>query len=128
MRLSILILLNLSFLSTAYAHNDLYSTEFQQCLDQSNGITSKNIACIKEESDLQDKRLNTAYKVLKTSISKERQEQLKTAQRLWIQYRDANCAFYHDPEGGSLARVMANDCMLEETANRAKELEDLRME
>ncbi|MGB0126460.1 MAG: lysozyme inhibitor LprI family protein [Rhodocyclaceae bacterium] len=50
---------------------------------------------------------------------------MQEAQRAWIKFRDANCDFYYDPEGGSLARVSANDCMMSSTARRAKELESL---
>jgi uncharacterized protein YecT (DUF1311 family) len=47
---------------------------------------------------------------------------LVEAQRAWIKFRDANCGFYADPEGGSAARVTANECFLNATADRAKEL------
>jgi uncharacterized protein YecT (DUF1311 family) len=32
---------------------------------------------------------------------------------------------YYDPDGGSMARLSANDCMMMSTAMRAKELENL---
>lgn len=51
-----------------------------------------------------------------------------TAQRAWVQYRDANCAFYADPDGGTAAGVAANDCMLREIAERAAELRLLTQE
>lgn len=110
---------------TAQASDDLYTKEYQQCIDKADGVTSKIIACANEEYELQDKRLNVAYQILKANSSQGQKDKLKKAQRLWIQYRDANCAFYLDPEGGSLARILSNDCMVEETAKRAKELEDL---
>ena len=46
-----------------------------------------------------------------------RKAQLQTAPRAWINYRGANCAFYDDPDGGTLARVNANACMM--TATRS---------
>ena len=48
------------------------------------------------------------------------------AQRLWLQYRDANCQFYADPDGGTAAGVAAADCVLQMTAGRARELAGLR--
>ena len=52
----------------------------------------------------------------------ERKNALVEAQRAWIKFRDANCGFYADPEGGSAARMIANECFLNATADRAKEL------
>lgn len=111
--------------SITQASDDLYTKEYQQCIDKADGVTIKIIECANEEYDLQDKRLNVAYQIVMANSSTIQKDKLKKAQRLWIQYRDANCAFYNDPEGGSLARIMANDCMVEETAERAKELEDM---
>ena len=34
------------------------------------------------------------------------------AQRAWIKFRDANCSFYYDPEGGSAAHLAGNGCVL----------------
>jgi len=44
------------------------------------------------------------------------------AQRLWIQYRDANCLYY-DLGEGTIARIEAGYCMKELTQTRAVELE-----
>ena len=51
---------------------------------------------------------------------------LLAAQRAWITYRDANCSFYFDPDGGTIARVNSNSCFMSATATRAKELETLQ--
>ena len=47
---------------------------------------------------------------------------LLNAQRLWIQYRDANCGFYAGADG-SLSRIQAADCMFKMTRGRTQELE-----
>ncbi|MEA1051885.1 lysozyme inhibitor LprI family protein [Lamprobacter modestohalophilus] len=107
------------------ADEQLYTQRFSTCLDQAGGVTYSMLDCISEELTTQDARLNGAYQKLQKSLSAERKQALLTAQRLWIKYRDANCDFYNDPEGGSYQRVMANECMLRETAERAKELETL---
>jgi uncharacterized protein YecT (DUF1311 family) len=44
------------------------------------------------------------------------------AQRLWIQYRDANCLYYGMGEG-TIARVDAGECQRSMTEARARELE-----
>ncbi len=59
--------------------------------------------------------------MLNAGESKQR-EQLRVAQRLWIQYRDANCLYYGLGEG-TIARIEASDCMRRMTQNRAIELE-----
>lgn len=99
------------------------SEDFSTCLDQSGGTTFDMIACIDTELEEQDARLNQAYKAVIASLTAERKQQLQEAQRLWIKYRDANCGFYYDVDGGSLARVSAADCVLTMTAARASELE-----
>ena len=56
-------------------------------------------------------------------LNPERKKQLQAVQRAWLKYRDGNCSFYDDPDGGTLARVSANNCMMTSTASRARELE-----
>lgn len=120
--LTLLLLLTSSF---AHAGDDLYTGRYSICMDASGGVTVEMLNCIDEELTSQDARLNGAYKRLGTQVTSARKQQLLAAQRLWIQYRDANCRFYADPDGGTLAGIGANECVLRETASRAKELENL---
>ncbi len=84
--------------------------------------TPEMVDCLNAKTAQWDNRLNTAYaKALKEAEAKQR-EQLRTAQRLWVQYRDANCQYYWLGEG-SIARVDAADCMLRMTKARALALE-----
>ncbi len=103
------------------AERDL-SRDFQACLDQAGGVTPRMIDCITTELKRQDDRLNQNYKKLMSSLSNERKKDLQEAQRAWLRFRDANCRFYNDPDGGTAARVEANDCILNATADRASEL------
>lgn len=98
------------------------SVAFANCMDKSGGVTSAMIDCIDAELKHQDAQLNKAYKRLQAAISSERKKQLLAAQRAWIKFRDANCGFYFDPNGGSIARVNAADCMRTMTEKRAAEL------
>jgi uncharacterized protein YecT (DUF1311 family) len=68
-------------------------------------------------------RINANYKRLLSTVSTERKNTLIEAQRAWIKFRDTNCGFYADPKGGSAARIAANECILNATADRAKELQ-----
>jgi len=83
--------------------------------------------CTAEEKDKEDKRLNRNYKSLKMVLTEEKLTELLTAQRLWIKFRDSNCGFYFDPDGGSIGGTLDyTDCLLEMTKLRANELEALR--
>ena len=110
----------------AGAHETGLSKQHAACLDKSGGTTMGMTECITTETQRQDARLNKAYKALMAELPSLRKKQLQEAQRAWIKFRDTNCAFYDDPDGGTLARVNANACMMTATAERASELERLR--
>jgi uncharacterized protein YecT (DUF1311 family) len=112
-----------SIYQLALAQDIGLTTQFTQCMESSNGVTINMLECINAETKRQDLRINKVYKIAMDQLSPERKKQLQQAQRAWINYRDANCQFYFDPDGGSLARVSANDCFMSATATRAKELE-----
>ena len=99
--------------------------QFSNCMDKSNGVTSNMIDCMEAESKRQSGRMNRAYKELTDQVSAQRKKQLQLAQDAWVAYRDENCEFYYDPDGGTIAAVNANDCFMSATATRAKELETL---
>ena len=108
----------------AAAEKDM-SPEYLTCMDKSKGVTSEMLDCISAEYDRQDARLNENYKRLMSKLSTKRKEGLLEAQRAWVKFRDANCRFYYDPEGGSAAHLAGTDCTLNATADRATELKDL---
>ena len=59
-------------------------------------------------------------------LSEARQKELRDAQRAWLKFREANCRFYADPDGGTIATVNASDCLMSATAARARELEGFK--
>lgn len=111
------------FTQAAIASDTLYTKQFSICMDKSDGVTASMQDCLEAETKIHDARLNVAYKKLGAQLAPTRKKELLAAQRLWIQYRNANCSFYADPDGGTMADVNASDCLLRETASRAKELE-----
>jgi uncharacterized protein YecT (DUF1311 family) len=111
-----------------FAADDGLSQTFSTCMDQAGGVTPSMVECIGAETERQDIRLNKAYKDIMTGLSPERKKQLQEAQRLWLKYRKADCDFYYEPEGGTIARVSANDCFMSFTAARAKELESVKQQ
>jgi uncharacterized protein YecT (DUF1311 family) len=108
----------------AAADNEM-SQEYKACMDRSKGVTSEMLDCMSAEFTRQDARLNENYKILMAKLSAKRKEALLEAQRAWIKFRDANCNFYYDPEGGSAAHLGGNECVLNATADRATELRNL---
>jgi uncharacterized protein YecT (DUF1311 family) len=128
--LRILTLLGALALSTAFnAHaaggEALMSPQFSACMDKSGGVTAKMITCMMTETKAQDARLNAAYKRLMNGLTPERKQELTEVQRMWLKYRQANCNFYADPSGGTMAAVNANSCFLTATAERAEELQHM---
>jgi uncharacterized protein YecT (DUF1311 family) len=111
--------------STALAAEAPTSAAHTACMDKSGGVTSAMLDCIATELQRQDARLNKAYRAAMTPLSASRKKQLLAAQRAWLAFRDANCQFYADPDGGSVVTVVVNDCVLSATASRAFELENL---
>ena len=62
-----------------------------------------------------DKRLNSTYTTLIRQLAPSDQDRLRTAQRAWIQFRNADCAFgWPDPR----------DCLIQRTDEREKQLRD----
>ena len=110
----------------AYADDLGLSKKFSQCMDKSDGVTVEMLGCIAAETKLQDARLNKVYKDVMAELSEPRKKELRDAQRAWVKYRDANCNFYNDPDGGTMASVRSSDCFMMTTASRVKELENFK--
>ena len=88
------------------------------------GNTFQMVECLKTKTAQWDKRMNVAYQQALKDAGNAQREPLRAAQRLWIQYRDANCLYYGMGEG-TIARLDAGECMRSMTEARAKELEGL---
>ncbi|MCT4501237.1 lysozyme inhibitor LprI family protein [Pseudomonas sivasensis] len=96
----------------------------KKCMDGAN-TTADMVSCNVKEAKVQDTRLNKAYKTAIAALEGTRQQQLQDLQRLWIKYRDANCAFAGSATGGTIDQVNGSGCVLDMTQTRAQELEDL---
>lgn len=63
------------------------------------------------------------YARIRTPLSAGDQKMLQTSQRLWIQFRDANCAAEYALYGGGSAGPMARAaCVAADTRQRIAEL------
>jgi len=86
------------------------------------GSTYEIVDCLQAKTVQWDKRLNAAYQTKLNEAEGKQREQLRAAQRLWLQFRDANCLYYGLGEG-TIARIEAGECMRSMTEKRTLELE-----
>ncbi|MFL1547406.1 lysozyme inhibitor LprI family protein [Pseudomonas sp. O39] len=100
------------------------SLALKGCMDGAN-TTATMVSCNATETKLQDERLNKAYKTALAAQEGNRKQRLQNVQRLWIKYRDANCAFAGSATGGSIDQFNGSNCLLDMTRTRAQELENL---
>lgn len=109
---------------SAPATAQMYGAEYEACSSQS---TADIVDCLNGSMKTWDRRLNGAYKALMQRSDPAQKEPLKAAQRLWVQYRDANCGFYAAGEG-SISQIAAAECVRAMTQQRACELEAANMQ
>jgi uncharacterized protein YecT (DUF1311 family) len=83
------------------------------------------VDCLSARTKAWDQRLNVAYQALTQRSDAGQQQPLKAAQRLWLQYRDANCRYYASAEG-SIRQIEAAECLRAMTQARACELDAAR--
>jgi len=93
----------------------------ETCADRKS--TADIVECLATQTAVWDRRLSTAYQKLSDSLPVRRRDRLRSAQRLWVQFRDANCAYFAS-RAGTIARVEAGQCLLRLTTARAVELEE----
>ena len=85
---------------------------------------AEETACFAAAYNRADAKLNSYYRRIETALYEDELNRLKTAQRLWIQYRDANCeAEYTLYAGGSAAPMVKESCLEATTRLRMRELE-----
>jgi uncharacterized protein YecT (DUF1311 family) len=88
------------------------------------GSTQEMVDCLAAKTARWDKRMTIAYQQAMKDAGTQQRDQLRAAQRLWIQYRDANCLYYGMGEG-TIARIDAGECLRRMTEARARELENI---
>lgn len=77
--------------------------------------------CAEQEFAKADARLNELYHQINARLKddKSAHDQMKTAQRAWIAFRDAECAFVGSAaEGGSIQPFIISGCKTELTLTR----------
>jgi uncharacterized protein YecT (DUF1311 family) len=93
----------------------------QPCADAQ--TQSEMNQCAYEEYKKADAELNKTYQQLLPKLEAARQERLKTAQRAWIAFRDADCEYEAaEYEGGSMQPLIRYSCLESATRNRTAQL------
>ena len=85
------------------------------------GSTPEIVDCVMAQRAHWDKELTVAYQEAMKSAGADQKTRLREAERAWIKYRDANCAYYLAGEG-TIARINAAACFRDMTKRRAEEL------
>lgn len=99
----------------------MYDAEYRGCAGDSSIAI---VECLTRKTAAWDTSLNANYSAALRQVDLQQRDPLRQAQRLWIQYRDANCRFYGMREG-SLRQIQAAECLRSMTADRSRELKDL---
>jgi uncharacterized protein YecT (DUF1311 family) len=90
---------------------------------QAVGTGADETKCFIDEAHRADMELNLQYNRIRQVLGPAEQRQLQAAQRLWIQFRDANCTAERDLYGGGSAGPMTYQaCLAADTRQRTAEL------
>ena len=111
----------LAVMAAPPAEAEMFGPGFQPCGDQTSTLAI--VECVQAKTNVADQQLNATYKALQARIDASQRQPLLAAQRLWVQYRDANCGFY-GVQDGSIRQVQGAECIRAMTEDRARELEE----
>ena len=98
------------------------SAQAQECDRNDDSQQMMNI-CAGEDHQAADAKLNQAYKDLFGRNDDKSRKLLQVAQRAWIAFRDAECAYTTaGSEGGSIHPMEVSLCLTNLTEQRTKQL------
>jgi uncharacterized protein YecT (DUF1311 family) len=93
---------------------------------QCQGVTQSEMnACAGQELRIADAALNASYSAILQRLKQNAgaRNKLLTAERAWMAFRDAECAFVTSGvDGGSIAPMVGLDCRANLTRRRQKDL------
>ncbi len=105
----------------SYARSIGLRPSVSACIKSAGGATPGTRDCLRDEHDFQDHRLNQTYKKLMGSLVEVDRKHLREEERQWITFRDKYCAVGNEPGQGQ--ELDADECVVDQTADRATELE-----
>ena len=89
------------------------------------GSTYEMVDCLNAQRAHWDKELTIAYQRQMKSLGGPQRTLLRDAERAWIKYRDANCAYYAAGEG-TIARINAAACLRDMTREARRRIVERR--
>ena len=96
---------------------------YEKCQDKAGGVIPSMKECDGAELQRRDAMLNQLYQELLHTVKPERQELLRRAERAWLAFMEAECAFSSSAEAGGMDEpIVYNGCRLELTAQRVERL------
>lgn len=85
---------------------------------------AEETACFAAAEHKADLKLNQLYRHIESSLDSDDRDALQQAQRIWIQFRDANCSAEQGLyKGGSAAPMVRYACLEAMTHHRTEELQ-----
>jgi|SRR5690349_302418 uncharacterized protein YecT (DUF1311 family) len=69
------------------------SETFYACIDKANTNNIEEAACISQERERQDHRLNATYSALLHKLNADQKKNLIAAERVWLKFRDSTIDF-----------------------------------
>lgn len=91
---------------------------FELCMTNADGITSEMLSCIGKAQEDADRRLPGDLRLALQGLAPERRQALARSQQAWVTYREAQCDFLADPDGGTSSSLLTADCWLSLTTER----------
>ncbi|RDV07385.1 DUF1311 domain-containing protein [Sphingorhabdus pulchriflava] len=102
-----------------------YSRSYDACIAQAEGSDPAMSECLLDELDIQDAKLNQTYKLVMRRLTQPKKIELRNLQRAWIVKRDRQCERAAAPEqGGTLYLILYRSCLVDETLERTRFLEN----
>lgn len=99
------------------------AAQADETCDRNDDSQTMMTLCANQDYAAMDARLNQAYKKLEKDSDADTMHLLKTAQRAWIAFRDAECAYAAaDSEGGSIHPMLVSMCLTKVTEDRIEQL------
>jgi len=121
--------MRLLFLSACLAVLAAASTAQAQECDRNNDSQQMMTICAGEDYQAADAKLNQTYQALVDRNGANANKLLQTAQRAWIAFRDAECAYTTaDSVGGSIHPMGVSQCLTGLTNDRITQLSSANCE
>lgn len=101
-----------------------HAQSYERCQAEADGIIPRLKDCDAAELDRREAVLNKFYKQVLRAVNPGRQAELRKAERAWVVFADAECAFRMSAEAGGMnAPLLYNACRLELIARRIDDLQ-----